>query len=235
MKKVVVANMKMQLTKFEVEEYINKLDDFKSNDIELIVCPSCLYLNLFNSSNYSIGSQNVFYENRGKYTGEISPIQLKDYFVKYVIVGHSERRRYFNETDDIINKKIKVCIDNDLKVILCIGEENENSSSILNTLDNQIELALENICNLLPENIIFAYEPVYAIGTNKSISNKNISYIVDYIKEKINKKYNFIPTVLYGGSVNENNIKDILLYCDGVMIGDFCLKRDKFIETINLL
>lgn len=237
MQKIVVANMKMQLTKYEIENYINNLEKFKSKNIKLIVCPSYLYINSFNASNYYIGAQNVFYESKGSYTGEISPIQLKDSFVKYVIIGHSERRKYFNETDDIINRKIKACLKEDLNIILCIGEniEQKNLKRTSIVIKKQLLNALKGIDKKYLKNIIIAYEPVYAIGTNNTLNIEDITSSVKYIKSIIRNNYQTDLDVIYGGSVNENNIKEILKCSDGVMIGKLCLSSEKFISILNTL
>ena len=143
MSKIVVGNLKMSLTKHQVEDYVSIINKEKFENVDLILCPSFIHILMFNSKNYSVGAQNVFYEQLGPYTGEISAMQLKEIGVNYVIIGHSERRTIFNETNSIINKKINACLDNNIKVILCIGENKEQKDSNETSHMNQFTLLVQ--------------------------------------------------------------------------------------------
>ena len=168
------------------------------------------------------------YEN-GAYTGEISASQVKSMNINYAIIGHSERREYFEETDNIINKKIKLGIENNLKIILCIGEtlnhkENNQTNEILK---KQIVEGLKDIKDI--NNIIIAYEPIWSIGTGLIPTNDEIYDTTNFIKEEINRLYNKDIMVLYGGSVNDENINVLseINNLSGFLVGGASLKPDK--------
>lgn len=235
MSKIVVGNMKMLLTKYQIENYIDIIDKKKFEDIDLILCPSYIYLSWFNSKNYSLGAQNVFYKQAGPYTGEISPMQLKDLGVKYSIVGHSERRILFNETDEMINKKIKACLEEDLNVILCIGEnkEQKDMKKTAVIIKKQIIHALSNIKKEDLKKIIIAYEPVYVIGKGYALDIDEITSNIKFIKKVLKNEFDYECKVIYGGGVSESNIKNIVEICDGVMIGKLCNDIEGFINLIN--
>ncbi len=233
MSKIVVANLKMFLTNCEMENYIREIDKIKLNNLNLIICPSYIYLTWFKNKKYLLGSQNVYYKEKGPYTGEISAVQLRDSGVSYAIVGHQERRKYFNETDKDINLKIKSCLKEKIKVILCIGETKEEKdmkkTSIV--LKKQIINALDGILDI--NNIIIAYEPEYSIGTNNPLNINEIRECTEYIKKIILNRYNSNINVIYGGSVTDRNIRDILGVTDGVMIGKLSSNYEKFIDLLN--
>lgn len=235
MSKIVVGNMKMSLTKYQIESYIDLIDRKKFDNVDLILCPSYIYIPWFESKNYSLGSQNVFYMQTGPYTGEISPMQLKDIGVKYSIIGHSERRDLFNETDEIINKKVKACLEEGINVILCIGEnqEQKNMKKTSVIIKKQIIHALSNIKRENLKSIIIAYEPVYSIGTGKTLSTDEIESNIKFIKNILKNTYDYECKVIYGGSVTENNIKDIIEVCDGVMIGKVSSNIEQFLDLIK--
>lgn len=229
MDKVIVLNNKMNLLYDDVYEYIERLNKY---DKRLIICPSDIYLSLFLvNSNHEIGSQNVFYENSGAYTGEISPLQLKNMDINYSIIGHSERKK-MGETDNIINKKIISCLDNNIIPIVCIGEENKNNFK--EEIDKQLKNYLKKIDNI--DFIYFAYEPVWLIGSSTVETNQikdNIDYLVNYFKEKYNK----IPCLLYGGGVNSDNINDIINIdnIEGVVLGEISSNINKLESIIDVL
>ena len=195
-----------------------------------------------NIGNLFIGAQNCYYEKKGAFTGEISTHMLKDIGTKYVILGHSERRRLFSETDEVINKKVLSCLKEDLGIILCVGEDSEQKRNNLTNkiLSNQLLTALKGVGRSDLDKIIVAYEPVWAIGAEKSASCLEISNVARYIKKKISSFYSSdknletIIKVLYGGSVSSNNackilnIKDL----DGVLVGKSSLNCEDFLKII---
>jgi triosephosphate isomerase len=242
--KFFVANWKMNKT---VKESLNFLRDFiplikEIKDREIGIAPTFVCLEsvgkTLENTPIKLCAQNVFYEKKGAYTGEISPTMLKDLNVEYVIIGHSERRKYFQETDEVINRKIKASIDEQLKVIFCIGEiiEERQSNMTFDVLKRQIEKGLENINN--PSSIVLAYEPVWAIGTGIVASEKQIeeahAFIRDKLKEIYSEKADSVR-ILYGGSVTPENIHAIINIdnVDGVLVGGASLDAQKFSKIVK--
>ncbi len=244
MNKLIVANFKMNQTPSETNKYISKFLSLEKNfKSQVIICPpfTSIYSFVQNLKNrgIEIGAQNCFFKDYGAYTGEISPKMLKASGVQYVILGHSERRTYFNESNKIINQKIKAALANDLSVIFCVGEnENERNKNIQNDIIiNQIKESLKNIDNQEIKNIIIAYEPVWAIGTGKAISPIEADDMCKLIKDFINKNYNYNQTkVLYGGSVKSGNAKDLFKMpnIDGALIGGASLDVEEFAKIITI-
>ena len=231
--KIIVGNIKMNMKFGEIANYVNCFKNIKSKDI--IICPSYIYIPYFLNYNFSVGSQNVCSNINGGYTGEISAKQLSSIGVKYVIVGHSERRLNLNETDVDINKKIKSSIDCNLKVILCVGETLEEFNLLKKDaiLKRQIKDDLMGINDL--SNIIIAYEPVWSIGTNKMPNKIEIIKTVLYIKQLVKKLFKQEIKVIYGGSINENNITMLteINELDGFLIGQASINPNRFIQIID--
>lgn len=229
--KLMIANLKMNLEKTDISNYIKKLNNHTNNK-NIVICPTSIYIPYFLKQEYSVGLQNVFYEENGAYTGEISPTQAKSMGIEYVIIGHSERRKYFNETNYIINKKIKKSLDSNLKIILCVGEttKEKNFSKTKKLLKKQIVEALKGIKDL--DNLIIAYEPVWAIGTNIIPTEQDIKNVIDYIKNILKDM-----KVLYGGSINESNVENLkqIDNVDGFLIGGSSTNIDKFLKIIDII
>jgi triosephosphate isomerase len=236
--KIVVGNFKMYKGIEDIKDYIDSIKGKIRTDLKVVLCPPFIYLNLFKSNEYSLGAQNCFYENEGPYTGEISPFQLKSIGVEYIIIGHSDRRRLFNENDEMISKKIDQVMKNNIQCILCIGED-EIDKELHKTsvvIKKQLLNALKNVDDDMIRDIIIAYEPVYAIGTGIVPTNSDIEETIQYIRNIITEKYNYNGIkVLYGGSVTEQNIKDIISIkeVDGVLVGGASLEPKKFLNIIN--
>lgn len=196
MEKIIALNHKMNMEKDQIDEYINSL---KKLDLNIIVFPTSIYAQKFINEKIQTGLQNIYYKENGAYTGEISSKQAKSIGTSHVLIGHSERRCIFGETNEEINQKIKQAQKDNLKVILCVGEKhNEHYKEILKS---QIEEGLKDIT----EEVIIAYEPVWAIGNQITPSNKEIEEILKYIKSL----FNYNVKVLYGGSVNSETIKTL--------------------------
>ncbi len=237
MKNLIVANWKMNpQTYLEAEDLVrNILSGVKElNNTEVVICPPFTWLTDFSHKNESLvsfGAQNVFYEEKGAYTGEISSQMLKSAKVDYVIVGHSERRKYFGETDEIVNKKIKKALEVGLKVIFCIGETaEENINAKKNeVLEKQIKKGLNGISNL--ENVNIAYEPVWAIGTGNNCSVGEAKISIGFIKKIVEEK----TRILYGGSVKIENsgayIKEA--GANGLLVGGASLNAEEFIKIVK--
>jgi len=221
---------------------INSID-IKKN--EIVICPSFISLNevkkLIKNTNIKLGAQNMHFEEKGAFTGEISALMLKDVRCEYVILGHSERRQYFNETDSLVNKKIKAALKNKLKVILCIGEtlQQRNNNKTMNIIKNQLTSCLKNTNKIEMKNIVVAYEPVWAIGTGKNATPKQAEEVHKFIRNLLLKKYNKNiaenTRIIYGGSVKESNIKDLMRMRDinGALVGTASLDAKSFAKICN--
>lgn len=231
--KLIVGNIKMNMQFGEIANYINIFKEI--NNKNLVICPSYIYIPYFLNYSFKVGSQNVCASEDDGFTGEVSALQLSSIGVKYSIVGHSERRIKLKETDIDINKKIINCLKNKLKVILCIGETKEEYSLLKKDIiiKRQIRDALVGINDL--SNVIIAYEPVWAIGTNDIPNLNEIIKTIHYIKELVFESYNQNIKVLYGGSINEKNILDLnkIKELDGFLIGAASINPNQFIEIIN--
>lgn len=222
---LVVLNNKCNFNLDEYLDYQNKLKSFNfKNDI--VLCPSSIYLSNFELENVFLGSQNVSPFNDGAYTGEVSARQLKSLNVKYCLVGHSERRVYFKENNEIMKNKIEQLLENEIIPIYCVGELEKNSDN--NELDKELKILKEIHNN---EKIIIAYEPLWAIGTGIQPNINELEKIIKLIKEKFpNNK------VLYGGSVNEDsivNLKSELI--DGYLLGGVSLHPDRISMLLSKL
>lgn len=221
--KIIVSNWKMHGTLSKVNDYFDIfLSNFKKSQNRIIFSLPYVFLNhvikMTNKYGVEIFSQNCHFESEGAFTGEISAKMLSSIGVKGSIVGHFERRQ-FGETFELVNKKIKSLIDNNLIPIICIGETNEEKSKKSIVLQHQIDECLNGIVE--NKNMIIAYEPIWAIGKNQSVSITDIDSSIKIIREKCKKMNLNNVKVLYGGSVNSNNIGEILSFenIDGVLIG----------------
>lgn len=244
MQKFFMANWKMHKT---IGEALSFLENFiplvrEVNDREIGIAPSFVCLEsvcrALKNTNIKVGAQNAFYEMQGAFTGEVSPAMLKELNIDYVIIGHSERRKYFFENDEIINKKIKACISAGLNVIFCIGETmNERQmGKTFDILDTQLTSGLDGIENL--HSIVIAYEPVWAIGTGVTATETQIRQAHEFIRKKLkelcSEKANSIR-ILYGGSVTAENIYSIMNTpeVNGVLVGGASLDPLKFSKIVK--
>ena len=231
--KLIVGNIKMNMKFGEIPNYINHFKNIKNNN--LVICPSFIYIPYFLNYGFNVGSQNVCSSEDGGYTGEISAKQLHSIGVKYTIIGHSERRIKLKETDIEINKKIQSSLRSHLKVILCIGETEEEKELLKKdiVLKRQIRNALFDVEDL--SNVIIAYEPVWSVGTNKLPSNEELVKTISYIKNLIFSMYKKDIKVIYGGSINEKNIENLknIKELDGFLIGSASINPSQFIEIID--
>lgn len=231
---LVVANLKMNLSAKQLIPYLNKINSYSKNN--LVICPTSIYIPYFLKHSYKVGIQNIFYENEGSYTGEISPFQASSLGIEYAIVGHSNRRILFHETDLEIHKKIMKCLENKLKVVVCIGEtlEEKNMMKTSSVLKKQIMMDLRGIQDL--SNVYIAYEPVWAIGSKKVPSNQDIKDTVNYIKELVmeSNQYENVK-VLYGGSIDEENIELItkISNIDGILLGNSALNAEQLLTIMK--
>lgn len=217
----------------------------KNSEAEIILCVP--YTDLFYSlltaqnTNIKIGAQNMHWEESGAYTGEVSGEMLKCIGVEYVIIGHSERRQYFNETDETVNKKVKAALRNDLKPIVCVGEtlEQREAGKTEEVITSQTKLALEGLTEEQVQNTIIAYEPIWAIGTGKTATAEDANNSIKDIRNEIRKNYgqNIAENVIiqYGGSVKASNAKELFSTSDidGGLVGGASLKVEEFANIVN--
>lgn len=235
--KYIIANFKLNGQKEDIANYCNSLNSIINLPQNMIVCVPSIYTmqaaNLLVGNNICVGLQNISEYTSGAYTGEISAKMALDCGAKYTLIGHSERRNIFGESNVQINNKMLSALDAGVKVVLCIGEKAEEKQQFENIVAKQIETAFKNIDKF--ENIIVAYEPVWAIGTGVKPSTQDIRSAIKYIKQFIYKTYKANVKVLYGGSVNSKNSSDILHIdeVDGVLVGGASLDAQEFVNIYN--
>jgi triosephosphate isomerase len=245
-RKVIAGNWKMNMLPNEAINFIENLAPLvKDTENEVILCVP--YTDLFYSlltaqgTNIKIGAQNMHWEESGAYTGEVSAKMLKSIGVEYVIIGHSERRAYFAETDETVNKKIKSALANGLTPIVCVGEtlEQREKGITEEIISQQIEKAFEGISSEDSNKIIVAYEPIWAIGTGKTATKEQANETIKQIRNKLVKIYgqNVADeiTIQYGGSVKSSNAKELfeMSDIDGGLVGGASLDAKEFSNIVN--
>lgn len=236
----------MNNTISEAENFVSSIiDRINVDDVDVVICPNFVCLetvgNLLDGKKVSLGAQNVYFEEKGAYTGEVSADMLVSAFVDYTIVGHSERRTYFGETDEDVNKKVKILLSRDIKPIICVGEtlEQREEGKHLNLVKMQVINALKDIDEKsVSEKVVIAYEPIWAIGTGKTATaeeaNEMCKFIRSVIAEIYSEKVAQKVRIQYGGSVNSKNASEILNMSDidGALVGGASLKED-FVSIVN--
>ena len=212
---------------------------------EVVVAPVFPYLEtavqLTQGTAVHIAAQNMHFEESGAYTGEVSPSMLVDIGVEYVIIGHSERRTYFNETDETVNLKVKAALAHDLIPIMCCGEtlQQREQGEMQRFIEGQIEAGLAGISKEEVENIVIAYEPIWAIGTGKTATVEQAQEVCALIRRKLESLYDIKTadkiSILYGGSIKSGNIGELTssLDIDGGLVGGASLKADEFTKIIT--
>ena len=240
---IIAGNWKMNNT---IKEGLDLIEDIKSKelsgDVEKVVCvPFTLLKDVkqaLKGTDIKLGAQNMHWEEDGAFTGEVSPIMLNEIGVDYVVLGHSERREYFCETDETINKKVKSAIAHNIKPILCVGEtlEQRESGQEKQVIKDQIEKALNGVEDI--KDLVIAYEPIWAIGTGKTATSDQANDIIHFIRGTIWALYGEIRDeirIQYGGSVKPDNIGELMKKndIDGALVGGASLKADDFAGLIN--
>ena len=250
MKKIIIGNWKLNLDHLEAIQLFQKLNYSLNTDIDekisIVVAPSHTSLRSIQTIidadklNIFLSSQDVSMFNDGAYTGEVSAHQLDKLNISFCIVGHSERRQHFNETDEIINVKVNNLINKEITPIICFGESNDQRTdgNYMDFLINQIENSTRGLRKDKVDEIIFAYEPIWAIGTGQNASLQDIVEVISKVKEFISKKSFFNEEkikFIYGGSVSPDNSNEILnsKIIDGALVGGASLDVDKFIKIIE--
>lgn len=249
MKKMMVAgNWKMNMLRYQAKELtqdiISGLVDVK-DDIDIVLAPPFTALDvvsgLIGNSRVMLAAQNVFWEDRGAFTGEISPAMLVDAGCKWVIIGHSERRGILGETDSVVRKKIKASLNDGLNVIVCVGEtlQEREVGKTIKIVQSQVESALMDLELDDPQRFVIAYEPVWAIGTGKNATPKEAEDVHATIREitgSIFAQDSELIRIIYGGSVNGGNIEELLHMenIDGALIGGAGLDADSFVKIVKI-
>ena len=241
-KPLIAGNWKMFKTTAEARDLVNGLKKSLAGveGVEVAFCPPFTVLatvaELVAGTEFQLGAQNLFWEDEGAYTGEISGLMLKYLGCRYVIIGHSERRQYFGETDEQVNKKVKAAFKHGLEPILCVGESlaQREAGETEKLVKSQVEKALAGVPAEAAERIVIAYEPIWAIGTGRSASGADAGRVAGLIRQTLTALYS--PEVaekvriLYGGSVKPENIKEFMNEpeIDGALVGGASLKVDSF-------
>ena len=244
-KAIIAGNWKMNKTPSETIKLISELKPLVAGaNAQVVVCPTsvCLFAakGAAEGSNIAIGAQNVFFEDAGAYTGEISCDSLLELGVEFVIIGHSERRQYFAETDETVNKKVLKALQKGLKPIICVGEHlKEKEHGITNEIVRmQTKLALEGVLANDIENIVIAYEPVWAIGTGLTATSQEANNTIREIRKAVGELYGEKAEdirIQYGGSMNAGNASELMGMSDidGGLIGGASLKAADFAKVVN--
>ena len=247
-KTVIAGNWKMNNDLKESEKLIVELNNLLQNEkpnCDVIVCPPYTSLSesskLLKGSQIKLGAQNMHFEENGAFTGEVSALMLKSVGCEYVILGHSERRHIFGESNEMINKKIKKALSAGLKPIFCVGEllEERERGTTNDVVKKQILKGLAEISADEMKNIIVAYEPVWAIGTGKTASPAQAQEVHEFIRDLVEITYSLEVAndlvIQYGGSVKPDNAKELISQkdIDGALVGGACLKADSFMGIIK--
>lgn len=248
-KKVIAGNWKMNKDIHETVTLVNeikeRLNGLSNNKVDVIICPPFTSLviasGLIKGSALKLGAQNMYYKDEGAYTGEISARMLKSIGCEYVILGHSERRQYFSETNELINLKVKQALLYNIIPIICVGEtlEERESGVTKDIVATQIKGVLSGLTKAQIDKIIIAYEPVWAIGTGKNATPEQANEVHQFIRKLVAQLYSWDVaerlTIQYGGSVNPQNAYDLLSQSDidGALVGGACLKAESFINIVG--
>ena len=245
-KPIIAGNWKMHKTIAEAVEFVNDIKDKVNNtDVEAVICaPFTLLKDLKEATkgtNIKIGAQNMHYADQGAFTGEISAPMLKELNIDYVVLGHSERRQYFNETNETVNKKVIKALEAGIDPILCVGEtlEEREASETKNVCKEQTEKALIGVSAEDMKKVVIAYEPVWAIGTGKTATAEDANDVIAYIREVVKGLYGEEISeevrIQYGGSVKPSNVAEIMNQSDidGALVGGASLLASDYTELVN--
>ncbi len=244
-KAIIAGNWKMNKTPDEAAALIGALKPMvESAACEVVVCPPFVCLaaaaSALSGSNIRLGAQNVHFEKSGAFTGEISADMLKAMGVEYVIIGHSERRQYFAETDETVNKKVKASLEAGLNPIICVGEslEQREKGVTAEVVSMQTKLALEGLDDGQVAGLVIAYEPIWAIGTGKTATSQDANDTIAVIRLAVREVYGQAADsirIQYGGSMNPKNASELMAMpdIDGGLIGGASLKAEDFSKVVN--
>lgn len=245
-KKIIAGNWKMNYTLSQAENFIYEIKDrINSDEVDVVICPNFISLDrvsqAIEDTKIKLGAQNVYFEDKGAYTGETSVDMLIAVNAKYCIIGHSERRAYFHETDEVINQKALKLLEKDVCPIICVGEtlKQREAEEMFDVVGKQVEKALKEINEYqMKRNVIIAYEPIWAIGTGVTATVEQAEQMCKYIRDTIAKLYNESTAqavrIQYGGSVKASNASEILNSenIDGALVGGAALTNE-FVAIVN--
>ena len=244
-KPIIAGNWKMHKTIAEALEFVSDIKDRVNNEkVEAVICaPFTLLKDLKEATkgtSIKIGAQNMHFEEKGAFTGEISPLMLKELDMDYVIIGHSERRQYFNETNETVNKKVLKALEVGIDPILCVGEtlEEREAGNTKDVCKVQVEKALENVSKEDIAKVVIAYEPIWAIGTGKTATSEDANDVIAYIRQVVANLYKDLANevrIQYGGSVKPSNVGEIMNQSDidGALVGGASLEANDYIQLVN--
>lgn len=245
-KKIIAGNWKMNYCVNKAEDFVSEIKDtINTDEVDVVICPNFVSLDrisdLIDDTNIKLGAQNVYFEDKGAYTGETSVDMLAAVGVEYCIVGHSERRQYFNETDEIVNKKAKKLLEKNIAPIVCVGEtlEERESNKMFEIVENQVKASLAEIeKDSIKNKVVIAYEPIWAIGTGKTATAEQANEMCKHIRSVVASMYDEDTAecvrIQYGGSVKPANASEILNMSDidGALVGGASLTNN-FVAIVN--
>ncbi|MCF6138667.1 triose-phosphate isomerase [Pseudalkalibacillus berkeleyi] len=248
-KPIIAGNWKMHKTLEESKSFVKEISQLipDQEKIDSVICAPALFLNALvnetTDSKLHIGAQNMHHEESGAFTGEISPLALNDMNVEYVILGHSERREMFGETNESVNKKVHAAFKYNLVPIVCVGEslEQRESEETKPHVKKQVELALSGLSEDQVREVVIAYEPIWAIGTGKSATSEDANEVCAYIRNVVEEKYSKEVAdnvrIQYGGSVKPETIGELMSQSDidGALVGGASLKPQSFLQLLEVV
>jgi triosephosphate isomerase len=245
-KPIIAGNWKMHKTPSQTVSLINELKPLvKDAQVEVVVCPPFVCLpaakEALAGSNIKLGAQNMHWEEQGAFTGEVAPGMLKELGVEYVIIGHSERRQYFGETDEMVNKKVLSAVAHNLIPIICVGETLEQREQGITgeVVDRQTRAALKGLRPDVADRVVIAYEPIWAIGTGRTASSDDANEVIGYIRKVVGEVLGSQAAqqmrILYGGSVKPENAAELMQMpeIDGGLVGGASLKAQDFAKIVK--
>ncbi|QBP40500.1 triose-phosphate isomerase [Paenisporosarcina antarctica] len=246
-KPIIAGNWKMYKTLSEAKQFAEEVKGLAPDSVKVdtVICAPALFLEqltqLLSGSAVHVGAQTMHFENEGAFTGEVSPVQLADLGVEYVVVGHSERREYFNETDEAVNKKVHAAFANSLTPIVCVGEtlEEREAGNTTAKVEGQVEKGLADLTEEQVKQTVIAYEPIWAIGTGKTATSEDANEVCGAIRSKVESLFGQqvadAVRIQYGGSVKPENIVELLLmeHIDGALVGGASLQAPSFLKLLE--
>ena len=246
-KKIIAGNWKMHKNALEAVDLVTQLKRELSDitEVDIVVCPPFTALSdvsdILTESNIGLGAQNLYWDDSGAFTGEVSGPMLKTLNVEYVIIGHSERRQFFGETDATVNKRLRAALRNDLIPIVCIGENlaEREANKTFDVVRSQCEGSLAGFNDEELENLVIAYEPVWAIGTGKNATPAQAQEVHHFIRGLLKKQFGeksaLRTRIQYGGSVKPENTAELMAQpdIDGALVGGASLKHDSFSQIVK--
>lgn len=246
---IIAGNWKMNKTVKEAKDFVNNLPTLPDEkEVESVICAPTIQLDALISlvndgkaKGLKIGAQNTYFEDNGAFTGETSPVALADLGVKYVVIGHSERRELFHETDEDVNKKAHAVFNHGMTPIICVGETDEEreNGKANEIVSNQVEKALEGLSEEQLKEVVIAYEPIWAIGTGKSATSDDANEMCAHVRKTVAKVASQdvadATRIQYGGSVKPNNVKEYMAQSDidGALVGGASLKVEDFVQLLE--